>query len=373
MRIGVLGGGQLGRMLGLAAHNLGLRLRFLDREPDAVAGQVGDLYVGACDDPASMERFARGLDLVTYEFENVPLETARFFAARLPLRPPLAALEASQDRLTEKRFFRSLDIPTAEFVPVESIADLRAALVTLGTPAILKTRRLGYDGKGQSIVRSATGCDAAWAALGGQPLILERVVEFSRELSLIAVRSTRGETRCYPLIENVHREGILRRSTAPAEQVPVALQQLAERHAGRALADLEYVGVLAIEFFQVGESLIANEMAPRVHNSGHWTIDAAVTSQFENHLRAVAGWPLGDTAMRGVAEMVNLIGTPPATSEVLSIPGTRLHLYGKSPRPGRKLGHVTIVADDPVEAATRAARLESLLAAPGAAPGIAAG
>ncbi len=330
--VGVIGGGQLGRMLGLAGIPLGLRFRFLDPSADAPAQEVGTLHVGAYDDRDRLRRLAKHATVVTYEFENVPVEAVEQLAETVPVWPPPAALAVAQDRLEEKRLFRRLGIETA------AIDDEVTRF-----PALLKTRRLGYDGKGQERVetRPVPGTDA----------LLEELVPFERELSMLAVRGTTGETAFYPLVENVHENGILRLSRAPARP---ELQPEAERIAALLLDELGYVGVLAVELFEVEGRLLANELAPRVHNSGHWTIEGAETSQFENHLRAILGLPLGSTAARGEAAMVNLIGTMPAAADVLAIAGTHLHDYGKEPRPGRKLGHVTIV--DPA-----AGQIEELL------------
>ena len=316
--VGCIGGGQLGRMLALAGAPLGVRMRFLDPAPDACAGQVGELVVGAYDDPAALARVARGVDALTYEFENVPVEAARSVGAI----PDAHALELGQDRLVEKELFRRLGIPTA---PFGSLADT-------GLPALVKSRRLGYDGKGQRLVE-------ADEALGEDELA-EGVVPFDRELSIVAVRGRDGDTRFYPLAENEHRGGILAVSRAPA---PDASQSEAETIATKLLDDLGYVGVLAVELFEVGGRLLANEFAPRVHNTGHWTIDGAETSQFENHVRAVLGLQLGSTAAHGVSVMANLVGGVPALERLLAVPRAHLHLYGKEPRPGRKLGHVTLV------------------------------
>jgi len=345
VRIGILGGGQLGRMLALAGYPLGLSFRFLDPSPEACAGQVGALQVGEYGDQEALRRFAEGLELVTYEFENVPVQAARFLAEILPVHPPPEALEVAQDRLTEKRFFASLGIPTPAVHPVDGPADLRAGVERLGLPAVLKTRRGGYDGKGQVLLRSPEDLEPALAALGGADLILEEFVPFDRELSVLAVRSRCGEVACYPLVENHHREGILRLSLAPAPHLTRELQAKAEAYAKRILEALGYAGVLAVELFQVGRELLANEMAPRVHNSGHWTIEGAEVSQFENHLRAITGLPLGSTAPRGWSAMVNLIGQKPDFRELLALPGAHLHWYGKRVRPGRKVGHVTLRAD----------------------------
>jgi len=314
--VGVIGGGQLARMLALAGLPLGLSFRFLDPAPDAPAAALGELIVGAYDDHAALDRLAAGAEVVTYEFENVPVDAAR----RVGALPAAAALEASQDRLVEKQLFRRLGIPTA---PIDD--------EVLTFPALLKTRRLGYDGKGQRLVETRPG-----PAPGH---VLEGLVPFDRELSLIAVRGGGGETRFYPLAENVHEGGILRTTRAPAAAAP---QAQAEEYATRLLDELGYVGVLALELFDVGGDLVANELAPRVHNTGHWTIEGAETSQFENHLRAILGLPLGNTAARGAATMLNLIGSVPALDGLLRA-GAHVHLYDKAPRPGRKLGHITLL------------------------------
>jgi 5-(carboxyamino)imidazole ribonucleotide synthase len=372
--VGVLGGGQLGRMLALAGTPLGIRFRFLDPDPDAPARQCGELVVGRYDDSGLLAAFADGLTVVTYEFENVPAATARLLADRAPVFPPQGALAASQDRVPEKELFRSLGIPVPAFAGVETLEDLRAAGGPggpVGLPCVLKTRRLGYDGKGQAVVRTIDELAPAFASLsrgvtgdgstGG--LIAERMIPFERELSIVAVRGARGEFAAYPLVENVHAGGILRRTTAPAPNVAPALQRRAEDAARAVMERLNYVGVLAIELFDVGGELLVNEMAPRVHNSGHWTQDGAETSQFENHLRAILGWPLGPTGVRTPTVMVNLIGTWPDPRDVLALPGVRLHLYDKAPRPGRKVGHVNVLGRDLVEAAARASAVEALAGA----------
>jgi 5-(carboxyamino)imidazole ribonucleotide synthase len=345
VNVGILGGGQLGRMLALAGYPLGLRFRFLDPAPDAPAGHLSEHIVGSYEDPGVLARFASGMDVVTYEFENVPVEAARLLAERVPIFPPPQALEVSQDRLAEKNFFNSLGIPTPPFAAVDTSEALQQAVSALGLPAVLKTRRMGYDGKGQYVIRQPEDVSPAWDALGGQPLILEGFVRFEREMSILAVRGRNGQAAFYPLVENQHLGGILRLSTAPASNLTPHLQAKAESYARRVMDALEYVGVLAIELFQVGDDLLANEMAPRVHNSGHWTIEGAETSQFENHLRAVVGLPLGSTAAPSRAAMLNLLGKIPEIEQVLEVPGAHLHLYGKAPRPGRKVGHVTILDD----------------------------
>jgi len=345
MRVGILGGGQLGRMLALAGYPLGLEFRLLDPVPDACGGQVAELMVGAMDDTYALERFCNGLDVVTLEWENVPVEAAKFIAERVPVYPPPQALEASQDRLVEKSMFARLGIETAPFLAVDGPANLAPAVAQMGTPAVLKTRRLGYDGKGQWLLREDKDAEGV-APFVVVPCILEGFVRFERELSILAVRSTTGETRFYPLVENHHREGILRVSYAPAPHVSKKLQSQAEDIAARVLDELGYVGLLAIELFQVDDRLLANEMAPRVHNSGHWSIEGAVTSQFENHVRAVAGLPLGSTEIVASSAMVNLIGDHPPLETMLALPGAHVHFYGKEPRAGRKIGHVTFVDDD---------------------------
>jgi len=360
MLIGVLGGGQLGRMLALAGVPLGLSFRFLDPLADASAAALGEHVACAWDDAAGVAAFADGLDLATFEFENVPLATAAAVAARVPLRPGTAALAAKQDRLDEKRLLRALGIPVADFLAVDDRASLDRAVAALGLPAVLKTRRDGYDGKGQALLRTPGDLAPAWTALGGRPLILERFVPFVRELSVVAVRALDGDQVFYPLVENHHRGGILRRTVAPAPDVG-ALQAEAQAHAGRLLVHLDYVGALAIEFFAHDGHLIANEFAPRVHNSGHWSIEGATTSQFANHLRAIAGLPLGSTAARGHCVMLNLIGDRPDPAAVLAVPGAHFHHYGKAARPGRKVGHLTVVADSAAEAAHNAQRLLALV------------
>ncbi|MCC6670005.1 MAG: 5-(carboxyamino)imidazole ribonucleotide synthase [Planctomycetes bacterium] len=349
MKLGVLGGGQLGRMLGLAGIPLGLRFRFLDASAEVPAAAVGEVHAGAYTDLAALARFAAGLDLVTLEFENVPADACRTLARTLPVLPGARALAEAQDRLREKTLFRELGIPVPRFAPVDDATSLQRALGEVGLPAVLKTRRLGYDGKGQVVLREAADAVPALAALGGRELILEEWIPFERELSLLAVRSRGGALACYPLVENQHRGGILALSRSPARGITPALEQEADRHARALLERLEYAGVLAIEFFQRDGRLLANEIAPRVHNSGHWTIEGAVTSQFENHLRAVLGWPLGDTAPRGHAAMINLVGTHPPAAELARLPRTHVHLYGKEPRAGRKLGHLTLVEASPSE------------------------
>jgi 5-(carboxyamino)imidazole ribonucleotide synthase len=361
-RIGILGAGQLGLMLAQAARNLDIACRFYAESSDAPAAAMGPVISGSPEDDAQLSRFADGLDVVTYEWENIPVSAARRIAEVAPVRPPVPALEASQDRLTEKRLFTDLGELTARFAPVDSRDALDDAIAAIGYPAILKTRRLGYDGKGQVMLREPADLDIAWKAIGGCPLLLEQWVSFDRELSVIGVRGLDGSIVCYPPIENQHRAGILRVSTAPAPGLTGETMAAAARCVTRVLKALDYVGVLAIELFDVGGQLFVNEMAPRVHNSGHLTIEGAVTSQFENHVRAILGLPLGDADIRGFACMVNIIGNLPPVGEVLGVPGAHLHLYGKSPRPDRKLGHVTVCAETLAEARQAGRLLEAIVA-----------
>ena len=343
-------------MLALSGYPLGLRFVFLDSSLDAPGAQVGRIVQGAFDDPAKLSELADEVDVVTFDVENVPVDAVDAIAKRKPFYPQVTALGASQDRLTEKTLFRQLKIPTPEFAAVDSLSDLVHAAQNIGMPGVLKTRRLGYDGRGQYVIRSAADVEAAWKTLGTVPLIYEAFVNFSREVSLIGVRSTRGEIRCYPISANTHANGILRHSIAPYRNS--ALQKQAEIYLKRVFKQFDYVGILTIEFFVKNGKLIANEMAPRVHNSGHWTIEGAATSQFENHIRAILGLPLGDTRALGHAAMVNFIGEMPTPEQILSIPGVHYHSYGKEPRPNRKLGHCTITA---ASAAARDKALAKLL------------
>lgn len=344
MKVGILGGGQLGRMLALAGYPLGLTFRFFDPNPGSPAGQIGELITAPYDDEDALRGFASGVDVVTFEFESVPRSAADLVATLVAVRPPPTALSAAQDRLAERRLLEGLGVAVAPFAAVSSESELAATAAKLGYPLILKTRTLGYDGKGQARLDGASDVRGAWQAIGGRPAIAERVVNFTRELSVLAVRSADGAIVAYPLIENQHSEGILRFSFAPAE-VSAALQRSAEEIV-RAVADaLDYVGVLAIELFDTPDGLVANEIAPRVHNSGHWTMEGAETSQFENHLRAILGMPLGATQAIGFSAMVNLIGSIPDVRRLLGVAGAHLHLYGKSASHRRKLGHVNVRAD----------------------------
>jgi 5-(carboxyamino)imidazole ribonucleotide synthase len=372
--IGILGGGQLGYMLALAGYPLGLHFRFFDPSPEAPVGRIASRVTADFRDESALEKFANGLELVTYEFENVPVESVQFLAERVPVHPSPRALEVAQDRISEKNLFQELGIPTTEFEPVASRDDLDDAVKKIGLPAILKTCRMGYDGKGQWHLRTAADVARAKSEMPEQPTItpasseipyiLEKFVSFTRELSVIAVRARTGETAVYPLVENHHRGGILRLSLAPAPHLDPAIQRAAEQAARAVFDELQYVGVLAIEFFEQNGKLLANEMAPRVHNSGHWTIEGALTSQFENHLRAVVGLPLGSTLAIGSSAMLNLIGETPDPAEVLVVRDAHLHLYGKSARAGRKLGHVTLRASSSEQLASRLSELSSFFHRP---------
>jgi len=340
MTIGVMGGGQLGRMLALAGYPLGLDFVFLDRSMSAPAGQVAPLLCAEFTDRQRLAELGARADVVTFDWENVPVEPLD--ALGCPVRPSLAALATAQDRAREKRLFERLRIPTTRWRTIDSPRQLARAAREIGMPGMLKTRRLGYDGKGQALVRTPAGLEQAWQQLGAVPLIYEEFVPFDCEVSIIGARGRNGDTAIYPLCLNSHAGGMLRLTRAPFG--PGRLQRLAARYLDRTLEHFRYVGVLTLEFFVHDGRLIANEMAPRVHNSGHWTIEGAVTSQFENHVRAVAGLPLGATRPRGHCAMINLIGELPPRARLLAHPGLHLHEYGKEPRPGRKLGHCTFVA-----------------------------
>lgn len=353
--LGILGGGQLARMLALAGASLGQRFLVVDSSADACAAQFAPLVQADWRDFNALEDFARCVDVATFDFENVPAATAQWLAERTRVHPNVSSLEIAQDRYSEKTLFRSIGLDTPEFATVDSHADLVAAVELVGLPAVLKTRRLGYDGKGQFVLRESVDVDRAWNELGGSALILEAFIAFEREVSVIAVRSTSGEFRHYPLTRNWHSNGILSASLAPV--VDDVLEQRAIAHA-RALAErLDYVGVFALELFIVGDRLLGNEMAPRVHNSGHWTIEGSACSQFENHVRAVLGMPLGDTSALGHSVMLNWIGELPDANVILSESRAHWHDYGKAPRKNRKVGHATLCGDDPRELAWQLERV----------------
>jgi 5-(carboxyamino)imidazole ribonucleotide synthase len=354
MKVGIVGAGQLGRMMALAGYPLGLEFLFLDRDARTPGGQVGPILAGELTDRKLLGTLSERCEVLTFDWENIPVEALENLPGQARIAPPLRALAAAQDRLSEKRTFELLGIPTTRYASVDSRASLDAAVRAIGLPGVLKTRRLGYDGKGQFVLRKAADLNAAWAALGKSPLLYENLVPFEREVSVIAVRGRDGHIVFYPLNLNVHREGILRLTRAPFGNA--ALTRQAQRAARRLLQHFDYVGVLTIEFFVARGKLIANEMAPRVHNSGHWTIEGADTSQFENHVRAIAGLPLGSTRARGHSAMINLIGELPARDTWLAEPGLHWHDYGKESRPGRKLGHVTLVESSAVLRDRRAFR-----------------
>ena len=362
--VGILGGGQLARMLALAGAPLGLRFLVMDSAADACAAQFAPMVVGDYTDAAALAEFASRVDVATFDFENVPAASAGWLSERVPVFPAPRALAVAQDRLAEKTLFGDLGIPVPPFADVDSREALDTAVAHIGTPCILKTRRLGYDGKGQFRIRAQADVEAAWQALGGQAgsvgLILEGFIDFDRELSVVAVRGRDGALRTWPLTENWHVDGVLSASLAPAS-ARGELHALASGYA-RALAEaLDYVGVFALELFCKGETLLANELAPRVHNSGHWTIEGAETSQFQNHLRAVLGLPLGDTRPVGITCMLNWIGAMPDAGPVLREAGGHWHDYGKAPRNGRKVGHATLRADAPAELAEALRRVGEAL------------
>jgi 5-(carboxyamino)imidazole ribonucleotide synthase len=339
--VGIVGAGQLGRMMALAAYPLGLRCLFLDRSADAPGAQVAPILVGELEDAGRLAELASRSDVVTFDWENIAGSALAPLERLTCIRPPRAALEASQDRLREKALFSALKIPVAAHAAVDSRKDLMRATANLGCRGILKTRRLGYDGKGQYILERAGDVDEAWARIGGAGLIYEKFQVFAREISIIGARSAAGDIVYYPLSANTHSGGVLRYGVAPFVHPP--LERMARRYLKRMMERLEYVGVLAIEFFVVKGRLVANEMAPRVHNSGHWTIEGCVSSQFENHLRAICDLPLGSTRALGHTAMINFLGEMPDIDRLLTIEGLSFHDYGKEPRPGRKLGHCTIL------------------------------
>ena len=357
MTVGIVGAGQLGRMLALAGYPLGLDFLFLDPAEQPPAARLAPVLRNAFTDQDALGSLARRCEVVTIDWENVSVAALRALRRDTRVSPPPAAIAAAQDRASEKRLFERLGIRTTRWAAVSSRRQLVAAARDIGLPGVVKTRRLGYDGKGQAVVRTAADLDLAWTQLGQAPLIYEELVPFDFEVSVIGVRSRNGDCRVYPLNHNLHSGGILRLTRAPYGNA--RLQRLARAHVLSVMQHLRYVGVLTIEFFVRAGRLVANEMAPRVHNSGHWTIEGPVTSQFENHLRAILGLPLGETRALGHSAMVNLIGTMPGRPEVLQHPGVHLHDYGKEPRAGRKLGHLTVVE---VDAARRDRRARHLMA-----------
>lgn len=358
MKIGIIGGGQLGRMLALAGTPLGQQFAFLDPAEDACAAPLGEHLRAGYDDQEQLRRLAETADVVTFEFESVPAETVAFLARYVPVYPNAESLRIARDRWFEKSMFRDLGIPTPHFADVLSQEDLEEAVRQIGLPAVMKTRTLGYDGKGQKVLRQPGDVTGAFAELGSVPCILEGFVPFTGEVSLIAVRSRDGDTRYYPLVHNTHEDGILRLSVASSDH---PLQAQAENYAERVLDKLEYVGVLAFEFFEVDGGLKANEIAPRVHNSGHWTIEGAECSQFENHLRAIAGLPLGATGKVGESAMVNFIGEVPPMARLTAIADCHPHHYGKAFKPGRKVGHATLRSADTASLRAGIAAVQALI------------
>lgn len=346
MKVGILGGGQLARMIALAGYPLGLEFVVLDPGSDACGARLGEHLLGAYDDEGLLAALAEKADVVTYEFENVPARVAEFLAAHTQVHPSPKVLAVAQDRLLEKNFFRDIGIPTPNYAAVASLEELEQAMPAIGWPAVLKSRRMGYDGKGQSLLETPEDLAPAWELLQGAPAIVEAFVPFRREVSVVAVRNVSGATAFYPLSENLHRKGILRVAQCCHDD---PLQAPAQAYTDKLLQALGYVGVLALEMFEVDGQLLANEFAPRVHNSGHWTIEGAETSQFENHLRAILGLPLGSTQAVGHSAMVNFIGGNPGREQVAALPQAHLHLYGKAARKGRKVAHATVRAKNPNE------------------------
>jgi 5-(carboxyamino)imidazole ribonucleotide synthase len=360
MTVGIVGAGQLGRMLALAGYPLGLDFLFLDPSPEAPGGHVAPVLRGEFTDRKLLADLSRRSEIVTFDWENISVDALRTLKNETRICPPVPALATAQDRVSEKRLFERLKIPTTRWRAVGSRSQLLRAIREIGLPAVIKTRRMGYDGKGQALVRTQEDADRAWTQLGAAPLLYEEWIPFDCEVSIIGARSRRGEIAVYPLNGNVHSQGILRLTRAPFG--PPRWQKLAASYLERVLRHFRYTGILTIEFFVRGGKLIANEMAPRVHNSGHWTLEGAVTSQFENHLRAILDLPLGSTQARGFSAMVNLIGTMPSRETILGDTGVHLHDYGKQPRPGRKLGHCTLVEASARVRDLRARRLLSQLA-----------
>ena len=349
IKVGILGGGQLARMLALAGIPLGIEFIILDPSAESGAVRLGEHLHGAYDNKALLTQLAEKSDVITYEFENVPSEVAAFLTEKTTVYPCANALAVAQDRFVEKNFFHQLNIPTAPFANITCLADLQQAMTTIGYPAILKSRRMGYDGKGQIVLKTEEDLDPAWKSIQGVPSIVEGFIAFNREVSILAARSPKGEVVFYPLSENKHDLGILRVSEAKKDD---PLQQKAQDYVGCLLKKLNYVGLIALELFEVEGELFANEFAPRVHNSGHWTIEGTETSQFENHLRAILNLPLGSTKARGFTGMVNFISDVPDSETILSIPNTHLHLYDKSPRKGRKVAHIGIRSDNEAQFST---------------------
>jgi 5-(carboxyamino)imidazole ribonucleotide synthase len=360
MTVGIVGAGQLGRMLALAGYPLGVDFLFLDPAEAPNDAQLTPVLKSAFSDGDALDALASRCEVVTIDWENVPVAALRKLGQATRVSPSPAAIAAAQDRVSEKRLFEKLGIATTRWRAVSSRRQLDSAVREIGLPGVLKTRRMGYDGKGQGVLRTAADLDRAWVELGQVPMLYEELVPFDLEVSVIGVRSRNGECQVYPLNQNLHSGGILRLTRAPYRNA--RLTRLATRHVRTVMQQLRYIGVLTIEFFVRGGRLVANEMAPRVHNSGHWTIEGAVTSQFENHLRAILGLPLGQARAVGHSAMINLIGTMPDRAKLLRHRAVHLHDYAKEPRPGRKLGHLTVVEVDAGRCERRARRLMAELA-----------
>jgi len=360
MTVGIVGAGQLGRMLALAGYPLGLNFLFLDPARDAPAGQVAPQLTGAFTEARLLNELSERSEVLTFDWENISVDALRALKGDTRIAPPIPALAAAQDRVSEKKLFERLGVPTTRWMAVSTRAQLTRAVRDIGLPAVIKTRRFGYDGKGQAVLRTPDDVEKAWADLGTQPLLFEEMIPFDCEVSIIGARSPRGEVVIYPLNGNVHSGGILRLTRAPYG--PPRWQKLAAGYLEKVLKHFRYTGILTIEFFVKGGRLIANEMAPRVHNSGHWTIEGAATSQFENHLRAILNLPLGSTRALGYSAMLNLIGTLPPRESLLAQGELHYHDYGKQPRPGRKLGHCTLVEATATARDKRARRLLGQLA-----------
>ena len=360
MTVGIVGAGQLGRMLALAGYPLGLDFLFLDPAKDAPAGQVAPVLNGAFTEARLLDELAGRSEVLTFDWENISVDALRALKGDTRIAPPIPALATAQDRVSEKKLFERLGIPTTRWMAVSTRAQLARALRDIGLPGVIKTRRLGYDGKGQAVIRTQEDAQTAWEQLGSAPLLYEELIPFDCEVSIIGARSPRGEVIIYPLNGNVHSEGILRLTRAPYG--PPRWQKLAASYLEKVLKHFRYTGILTIEFFVRAGKLLANEMAPRVHNSGHWTIEGAATSQFENHLRAILDLPLGSTRALGYSAMFNLIGTMPPRPSLLAESGLHYHDYGKQPRPGRKLGHCTLVEATVTARDRRARRLLAQLA-----------